>query len=77
MKNLFQSHTGSIKSFFFSSSCAFFGSFNPTLVRLKVINYEIALSSQPSFNPTLVRLKVLRAGHKKSIGCVSIPHWFD
>ncbi|GEM_PF-7048407 len=53
-------------------------SFNPTLVRLRLIAIPNSPYCQPSFNPTLVRLRRGKSSKPSFAGSwVSIPRWFD
>jgi len=76
---LFQSHAGSIEAgwgviIWFAG----FHSFNPTLVRLRLLSVSGPNSNQNRFNPTLVRLRrSATASEKSAIAVVSIPRWFD
>ena len=54
------------------------GSFNSTMVRLKVASYGHHGPNTESFNSTMVRLKASQSLlGQKFLNKVSIPQWFD
>ena len=58
--------------------CAGIGPFNPTLVRLRLLEQRVSAITSSAFNPTLVRLRP--AGAVVALAAtlyLSIPRWFD